>query len=30
MQPFPELMRVGKVQEAEALLDKVLGELEAK
>jgi Spy/CpxP family protein refolding chaperone len=30
MQPFPELMRVGKVQEAEALLDKVLRELEAK
>ena len=30
MQPFPELMRVGKVKEAEGLLDRVLKELEAK
>jgi len=30
MQPFPELMRAGKVKEAEALLDRVLKELEAK
>ena len=30
MQPFPELMRVGKVKEAEGLLDRVLNELEAK
>ena len=30
MQQFPELMRVGKVKEAEDLLDRVLKELEAK
>lgn len=30
MQKFPELMRAGKVKEAEALLDRVLTELEAK
>ncbi len=30
MQQFPELMRAGKVKEAEALLDRVLKELEAK
>jgi uncharacterized membrane protein len=30
MQPFPELMRAGKVKEAEELLDRVLGEVEAK
>jgi uncharacterized membrane protein len=30
MQQFPELMRVGKVKEAEALLDRVLKELESK
>jgi hypothetical protein len=30
MQRFPELMRGGKVKEAEALLDRVLNELEAK
>lgn len=29
MQQFPELMRVGKVKEAEGLLDRVLKELEA-
>jgi hypothetical protein len=30
MQQFPELMRTGKVKEAEALLDRVVKELEAK
>ena len=30
MQQFPELMRVGKVKEAEGLLDRALKELEAK
>jgi hypothetical protein len=30
MQQFPELMRLGKVKEAEALLDRVLKELDAK
>lgn len=30
MQQFPELMQAGKVQEAEALLDRVLRELEIK
>lgn len=30
MQQFPELMRAGKVKEAEALVDRVLKELEAK
>jgi hypothetical protein len=30
MQQFPELMRVGKVKEAEGLLDRVLKELEEK
>ena len=30
MQQFPELMRVGKVKEAEVLLDRVLKEIEAK
>jgi Spy/CpxP family protein refolding chaperone len=30
MQRFPELMRVGKVKEAEGLLDRVLTELEAE
>jgi len=30
MQQFPELMRVGKVKEAEVLLDRVLKEIEAR